>query len=65
MSPPLRDVSNQDYCRYGLQQGPIQTVATGRASFDLVGQKDMGSDNFTLIPNGIPSAEDRGTMLYG
>jgi len=64
MSPPLRDVSNQDYLWNGLQQGLIQTVATDHAPFDFVGQKDMGIDDFTKIPNGIPSLEDRVTMLY-
>ncbi|TVP76218.1 MAG: hypothetical protein EA353_12410 [Puniceicoccaceae bacterium] len=63
MSPPLRDRSNQDYLWNALQQGLINTLATDHAPFDFKGQKDMGRDDFIKIPNGIPSLEDRMTML--
>lgn len=64
MSPPLRHESNQDYLWNGLQQGLINTLATDHAPFDFKGQKDMGRDDFTKIPNGIPSLEDRMNMLW-
>lgn len=63
MSPPLRDKRNQALLWAGLQNGIISTLATDHAPFDLA-QKRMGKDNFTLIPNGIPSLEDRVRMLY-
>jgi dihydropyrimidinase len=64
MSPPLRDVSNQAVLWGGLRDGTIQTVATDHAPFDFVGQKQMGLSDFTKIPNGIPSLEDRITLLH-
>lgn len=64
MSPPLRHASNQEYLWNGLQQGAINTVATDHAPFNFKGQKEMGRDDFTKIPNGIPSLEDRITMLW-
>jgi dihydropyrimidinase len=64
MSPPLRDKRNQGPLWSALQQGAIDTVATDHAPFDFAGQKDMGRDNFTHIPNGIPSIEDRVNLLY-
>lgn len=64
MSPPLRDVRNQDILWRGLRDGLIQTVATDHAPFDFVGQKPMGKDDFTKIPNGIPSLEERINLLY-
>jgi dihydropyrimidinase len=64
MSPPLRDVENQKVLWNGLQQGLIDTLATDHAPFDFKGQKDMGTDDFTKIPNGIPSLEDRVSLLY-
>ncbi|HUS38892.1 MAG: dihydropyrimidinase [Pirellulales bacterium] len=64
MSPPLRDISNQQVLWDGIRTRLISTVATDHAPFDFVGQKDMGKDNFTLIPNGIPSVEDRVNLLY-
>lgn len=64
MSPPLRDARNHPVLWVGLRTGQISTVGTDHAPFDFVGQKDMGKDNFTLIPNGIPSLEDRVNLLF-
>ena len=64
MSPPLRDVANQPVLWNGLRDGLIQTVATDHAPFDFQKQKPMGKDDFTKIPNGIPSLEERINLLY-
>ena len=67
MSPPLRDIEEQPYLWNALRTGVISTVGTDHAPFDFVGQKDMGkppTNNFTTIPNGIPSIEDRINLLY-
>lgn len=64
MSPPLRDARNQSILWNGLRDGLINTVATDHAPFDFGKQKPMGRDDFTKIPNGIPSLEDRITLLY-
>jgi len=64
MSPPLRDKKNQPYLWNGLRAGLIDTVATDHAPFDFKDQKPMGKDDFTKIPNGIPSLEDRVNLLY-
>ena len=45
-------------------RGSISTVATDHAPFDFTGQKEMGRGDFTKIPNGIPSVEDRVNLLY-
>ncbi len=64
MSPPLRDIKNQPILWNGLANGEINTLATDHAPFDFVGQKEMGRGDFTKIPNGIPSLEDRVNLLY-
>src|SRR5579872_5617564 len=64
MSPPLRDARNQPVLWNGLRDGLIQTVATDHAPFDFQKQKPMGKDDFTKIPNGIPSLEERINLLY-
>ena len=64
MSPPLRDKRNQEILWNGLRDGHIQTVATDHAPFDFATQKPMGRDDFTKIPNGIPSLEERIKLLY-
>ncbi|HJT80252.1 MAG TPA: dihydropyrimidinase [Chthoniobacterales bacterium] len=64
MSPPLRDKHNQDFLWYGLRQGFVSTLATDHAPFDFATQKQMGRGDFTKIPNGIPSLEDRVNLYY-
>jgi dihydropyrimidinase len=64
MSPPLRDPIHKPFLWAGLRSRLISTVATDHAPFDFARQKEMGRDNFTLIPNGIPSVEDRVNLLY-
>ncbi|MBL9213922.1 MAG: dihydropyrimidinase [Opitutaceae bacterium] len=64
MSPPLRDARNQAVLWHGLRDGLIQTVATDHAPFDFATQKPLGRHDFTKIPNGIPSLEERVNLLY-
>jgi dihydropyrimidinase len=63
MSPPLRDKKNQSVLWNALRSGLVTTLATDHAPFDLV-QKDMGKGDFTKIPNGIPSLEDRVNLYF-
>jgi dihydropyrimidinase len=64
MSPPLRDRRNQDVLWTGLRDGMVSTLATDHAPFDFASQKIMGRNDFTKIPNGIPSLEDRVNAFY-
>ena len=64
MSPPLRDKSNQEILWNALRDGVISTLATDHAPFDFATQKRMGEADFTRIPNGIPSLEDRVNAFY-
>ncbi len=64
MSPPLRDKRNQDILWNGLRDGLVSTLATDHAPFDFAVQKEMGRNDFTKIPNGIPSLEDRVNAFF-
>jgi len=64
MSPPLRDRRNHRALWAALEQGLADTVGTDHAPFNFTGQKDMGRDDFTMIPNGIPALEERVKLLY-
>ena len=64
MSPPLRELRHQPALWNALRTGLINTVATDHAPFDFAEQKEMGRGDFTKIPNGIPSVEDRVHLLY-
>lgn len=64
MSPPLRPAENQIPLWNALKKGDIQTVATDHCPFDFKGQKEMGRDDFSKIPNGAPGVETRMSLLY-
>ncbi|MFM2294236.1 MAG: hypothetical protein RLZZ350_649 [Verrucomicrobiota bacterium] len=64
MSPPLRDKKNQCVLWNGLRDGIVSTLATDHAPFDFKTQKPMGKNDFTKIPNGIPSLEDRVNLYF-
>lgn len=64
MSPPLREEGNSEALWRGLASGDLQAVGTDHCPFNFVGQKDMGKDDFSKIPNGMPSVETRLPLLY-
>ncbi|MFN8234352.1 MAG: dihydropyrimidinase [Actinomycetota bacterium] len=63
-SPPLRPSDHQQDLWSGLKAGDLQVVSTDHAPFNYEGQKELGRDDFSKIPNGLPSVEDRFTLLY-
>lgn len=62
-APPIRKREDQEALWAALRGGEIQTVATDHCSFTLA-QKDMGREDFTRIPGGLPGVETRGVLLY-
>ena len=58
-SPPVREKWNQEKLWKGLQQYDLQVVSTDHCPFNFKGQKEMGLHDFTKIPNGGPSLENR------
>jgi dihydropyrimidinase len=64
MSPPLREKRNQAVLWNGLKQGFVSTLATDHCPFDFATQKQMGRGDFTKIPNGIPTLEDRINLYF-
>ncbi len=63
-SPPLREKWNQDILWDALKNGQLQTVGSDQCSFNFKGQKDLGKDDFSKIPNGGPIIEDRFSILF-
>ncbi|MGZ4161477.1 MAG: dihydropyrimidinase [Neobacillus sp.] len=63
-SPPLREKWNQKVLWNALKSGQLQTFGSDQCSFDFKGQKDLGRDDFTKIPNGGPMIEDRLSILF-
>lgn len=64
MSPPIRPKGHQKALWAGLKEGLIQVVATDHCPFMQKGQKEMGKDDFTKIPNGAAGIENRLGLMY-
>ena len=62
-APPLRKKEDQECLWKALADGTVQTVSTDHCSF-TTSQKDLGKDDFTTRPGGMPGVETRGVLLY-
>ncbi len=64
-SPPLRDPGegHQKALWQGLAGGDLQVIATDHCPFDFEGQKTLGRNDFTQIPNGLPVVEHRFPLM--
>ncbi len=63
-TPPLRPARHQAELWRGLRNDDLSVVATDHCPFRYGGQKDLGRDDFTKIPNGLPSLENRMDLVY-
>ena len=77
-SPPMRSEEDNDRLWEGLSQGILQTVGTDHCPFFYDGTrpivyegkeiaipgKELGKDDFTKIPNGLPGVEDRLPVMW-
>jgi dihydropyrimidinase len=64
VSPPLREPADQEALWQALAHGDLQVVSTDHCPFNFVGQKDLGRDDFSLIPSGMPGIETRVPLIY-
>jgi dihydropyrimidinase len=77
-SPPMRTVEDNNRLWRGLADGTIQTMGTDHCPFYFDGTKpieyegrpiaipgkELGKDDFTKIPNGLPGVGDRLPVLW-
>ncbi len=77
-SPPMRTAQDNTRLWEGLSEGILQTVGTDHCPFFFDGSqpivyegreiaipgKELGTDDFTKIPNGLPGIEDRLPVLW-
>ena len=64
LSPPIRDKWNQSVLLRKLKNMELHAFGSDHCSFNLCGQKDLGRSDFSKIPNGAPTIEDRLAILY-
>jgi dihydropyrimidinase len=63
-TPPMRSDRDNEALWVGLQRHELQVVSTDHAPFNFHGQKELGLNDFTKIPNGLPGVEHRVILLY-
>src|SRR4051794_27040732 len=63
-TPPLVPKENIEPLWKGLKLGYLQEVSTDHCPFYFKGQKELGRETFTKIPNGGPGVEDRLSMVF-
>jgi dihydropyrimidinase len=71
-SPPLRDAADghQERLWRGLQTNDLQVVSTDHCPFCMGDhpqfgtQKQLGAEDFSKIPNGMPGVENRFGLIY-
>ena len=63
-SPPARHASNHDVLWDAVRTDALSAISTDHCAFLLDGQKTLGKDDFSKIPNGGPGLEDRLKMIH-
>ena len=63
-SPPVRDKANQPVLWDAVRTDVLSAISTDHCAFLLDGQKTLGKDDFSKIPNGAPGLEDRLRMIH-
>jgi dihydropyrimidinase len=63
-TPPLRPKHHHDHLWRGLRNYELQVVSTDHCPFCMKDQKELGRNDFSKIPNGMPGIETRLYLLW-
>jgi dihydropyrimidinase len=63
-TPPPRDVANQAVLWAAVRNDELSAISTDHCAFLWDGQKSLGRDDFSKIPNGGPGIENRLQMIH-
>jgi dihydropyrimidinase len=63
-SPPVRDKANWDVLWNAVRTDALSAISTDHCAFLWDGQKSLGKDDFSKIPNGGPGLENRLHMIH-
>lgn len=62
-NPPLRKIADLETLWKAISMGAIQIISTDHCSFDAL-QKQVGKNDFTKLPNGLPGIETLLPLTY-
>jgi len=63
-TPPPRDKANQEVLWNAVRTDILSAISTDHCAFNWDGQKTLGKDDFSKIPNGGPGLENRLHMIH-
>ncbi len=63
-TPPPRPKHHQDVLWNAVRTDVLSAITTDHCAFLWQGQKTLGQDDFSKIPNGAPGLEDRLRMIH-
>jgi len=63
-TPPLRPKHHHEHLWRGLRNYDLQVVSTDHCPFCMKEQKELGKNDFSKIPNGMPGIETRLYLLW-
>src|SRR5918911_4560966 len=63
-TPPPRDKANFDVLWNAVRTNVLQAISTDHCAYNWDGQKTLGRDDFSKIPNGGPGLENRLQMIH-
>jgi dihydropyrimidinase len=63
-TPPPRPKENQDVLWNAVRTDTLSAISTDHCAFKWDGQKTLGKDDFSKIPNGGPGLENRLHMIH-
>ncbi len=63
-SPPVRSRNDRDQLWEGIMDNTLSVFSTDHCPFNIYRQKDIGLQDFTQIPNGTGSIENRLSLLF-
>ena len=63
-TPPPRDRANQEILWNAVRNDVLSAISTDHCAFNWDGQKTLGKDDFSKIPNGGPGLENRLQMIH-
>lgn len=64
IAPPIRAKEHQEVLWKALEKGTLQAVGTDHCPFNFKGQKELGREDFRLIPGGAAGIENRLALLF-
>jgi dihydropyrimidinase len=63
-TPPLRPRHHHEHLWRGLRNYDLQVVSTDHCPFCMKEQKELGKNDFSKVPNGMPGIETRLYLLW-